>query len=85
MVNIAVRPSRYSHSMLKETGEFVINLTTKELAYATDYCGVQSGREVDKWKETGLTPIASEVVKAPAIAESPVNIECSVVKIERLG
>lgn len=85
MVNIAVRPSRYSYHMIQETGEFVINLTTKELAYATDYCGVQSGRDVDKWKEAGLTPVASEVIKAPGIAESPVNIECSVVKIEKLG
>lgn len=85
MVNIALRSSRYSYHMLQETGEFVINLTTKELAYATDYCGVQSGRDVDKWKETGLTPVASKMVKAPGIAESPVNIECSVVKIEKLG
>ncbi|GFI24089.1 flavoredoxin [Lachnospiraceae bacterium] len=85
MVSIAVRPSRYSHHMIAETGEFVINLTTKKLAYATDYCGVQSGREVDKWKETGLTPIVSEVVKAPGIAESPVNIECKVVRTEKLG
>ncbi len=85
MVSIAVRSSRYSHHMLEQTGEFVINLTTKELAYATDYCGVQSGRDVDKWKETGLTPVDSEAVKAPGIAESPVNIECRIEKIEKLG
>lgn len=84
-VSIAVRPSRYSYHMIAETGAFVINLTTKELAYATDYCGVQSGRDVDKWKETGLTPVTSEIVKVPGIAESPVNIECSVVKMEKLG
>jgi len=85
MVSISVRPSRYSYSMLMETREFVINLTTKELVYATDFCGVKSGREIDKWKETGLTPVPSEQVKVPCIAESPVNIECKVVKVEQLG
>lgn len=85
MVGISVRPSRYSHHMIVETGGFVINLTTEELAYATDYCGVRSGREVDKWKEAKLTPVKSEVVKAPCIAESPVNIECRVVRTEQLG
>lgn len=85
MVSISVRPERFSHHMLMETGEFVINLTTKELAYATDYCGVKSGREVDKWKEMKLTPVMGNVVKVPCIAESPVNIECKVVKIEKLG
>lgn len=85
MVGISVRPSRYSHHMIVETGGFVINLTTEELAHATDYCGVRSGREVDKWKEAKLTPVKSEVVKAPCIAESPVNIECRVVRTEQLG
>lgn len=85
MVSISVRPSRYSHHMITETGEFVINLTTKELVYATDYCGVKSGRDVDKWKEMELTPMPSEQVKAPCIAESPVNIECRVVRTEQLG
>ncbi|MBO5032124.1 MAG: flavin reductase family protein [Lachnospiraceae bacterium] len=85
MVSISVRPSRYSHHMIMETGEFVINLTTKELSYAADYCGVKSGREVDKWKEMGLTPMQSEKVKAPGIAECPVNIECKVVRVEQLG
>ena len=85
MVGISVRPSRYSHHMLMETGEFVINLTTEELAYATDYCGVRSGRDVDKWKETNLTPMQSDMVKAPCIAESPVNIECRVINVEKLG
>lgn len=85
MVSISVRPERFSHHMLMETGEFVINLTTKELAFATDYCGVKSGRDVDKWKEMNLTPIMGNVVKVPCIAESPVNIECKVVKVEKLG
>ncbi len=85
MVSISVRPERFSHHMLMETGEFVINLTTKELAFATDYCGVKSGRDVDKWKEMNLTPVMGKVVKVPCIAESPVNIECKVVKVEKLG
>ena len=85
MVSISIRPSRYSYDMIKETGEFVINLTTRELAYAADYCGVRSGRDVDKWKEAKLTQAKSDVVKAPCIAESPVNIECSVIRTETLG
>lgn len=85
MVSISVRPSRYSYHMIEETGEFVINLTTRALAYAADYCGVKSGRDVDKWKETGLTPVKSDIVKAPCIAQSPVNIECRVVRKEQLG
>ena len=85
MVSISVRPERFSHHMLMETGEFVINLTTKELTFATDYCGVKSGRDVDKWKEMNLTPVMGNVVKVPCIAESPVNIECKVVKVEKLG
>lgn len=85
MVYISVRPSRYSHHMIVETGGFVINLTTEELAHATDYCGVRSGLEVDKWKEAKLTPVKSDLVKAPCIAESPVNIECRVVRTEHLG
>lgn len=85
MVSISVRPERYSYPILKETGEFVINLTTKELAFATDYCGVKSGRDVDKFKEMKLTPIPASQVKAPMIAESPVNIECRVREIIPLG
>ena len=71
MVYISVRPQRYSYDILDETGEFVINLTTKELARATDYCGVRSGRDVDKFKETGLTAVEATKVKAPLIAEAP--------------
>lgn len=85
MVSISVRPERYSYNMIKETGEFVINLTTKSLVQATDYCGVKSGRDVDKFKEMGLTSIKAQEVKAPLIKESPVNIECKVTKIEELG
>lgn len=85
MVSISVRPGRYSYHMLKETGEFVINLTTKELAFATDYCGVKSGRDVDKFKELHLTPLPAKVVKAPLIEESPVNIECQVTEVKPLG
>lgn len=85
MAYISVRPERYSYEMIKKSGEFVINLTTKELAEATDFCGVRSGRDLNKWKETGLTPIPASTVKAPLIAESPVNIECRVTEIKELG
>ncbi len=85
MVSISVRPERYSYHMIEETGEFVINLTTEKLAYTTDYCGVRSGRDVDKFKELHLTPEKAEHVSAPMIAESPVNIECKVVKKETPG
>lgn len=85
MVSISVRPERYSYDIIKETKEFVINLTTKELTFATDYCGVRSGRDVDKFKEMKLTELPSQHIKAPAIAESPVNLECKVIRIEELG
>lgn len=85
MLYISVRPQRYSYDILCETGEFVVNLTTKKLAQATDYCGVRSGRDVDKFKETGLTAVPALHVKAPMIAESPVNIECRVTEKKELG
>lgn len=85
MVSISVRPERYSYDIIKETGEFVINLTTKDLTYATDYCGVKSGRDVDKFKEMGLTALPGKEVKAPLIGESPVNIECKVTQVITLG
>ena len=85
VVSISVRPERYSYPIIKETGEFVINLTTKELTFATDYCGVKSGRDVDKFKEMNLTPIPGVHVKAPMIEESPVNMECRVREIVPLG
>lgn len=80
-LSISVRPSRHSYDIMKETGEFVVNLVTAELARATDYCGVKSGREIDKFQETGLTPLPSKTVQAPGIAESPVNLECKVVEV----
>lgn len=85
MVSISVRPERYSYHMIEETGEYVINLTTEKLTYATDYCGVKSGRDVDKFKEMKLTPVAADKVSAPLLAESPVNIECKVKEIIKLG
>ena len=86
MLYISVRPSRYSYQMIRDTGEFVVNLTTKELAYATDWCGVKSGRDVDKWKEMKLTKGAAAKLKhAPVILESPVNIECRVTEVKELG
>ena len=85
MLYISVRPERYSYHMLEETGEFVVNMTTKKLAKAADYCGVRSGRDVDKWKETGLTPEKAQAVNVPLIAESPVNIECRVKEVLELG
>lgn len=85
MVSISVRPERYSHDIIEETGEFVINLVTKDLTYATDYCGVRSGRDVDKFKEMNLTPLPSKMIDAVGIEESPVNIECKVVEVKKLG
>ncbi len=85
MLSISVRPERYSYNIIKETKEFVVNLVTRDLAYATDYCGVKSGRDVDKFKEMNLHKSISKVVKAPGIEESPVNIECCVKEIKELG
>lgn len=85
MVSISVRKSRLSHEMISETGEFVINLTTKDLTFATDYAGVKSGREVDKWAELKLTKEKSLKVNAPSIAESPLSIECKVTEVKELG
>ena len=85
MVSISVRPERYSYPILRDTGEFVINVTTRELAYATDYCGVKSGRDVDKFKELKLTALPASKVEAPMVGESPVNIECRVRQIMPLG
>ena len=85
MVSVSVRPERYSHGMIEETGEFVINLTTRKLARAADYCGVKSGRDTDKIKDMKLHLLPGEAVKAPLLAESPVNIECRVKQTLRLG
>jgi flavin reductase (DIM6/NTAB) family NADH-FMN oxidoreductase RutF len=85
MVYISVRPSRYSYNLIKEQGEFVINLTTKELAYATDWCGVKSGKDINKFKEMKLTKEKANFVKCPLIKESPVSVECKVKEIRELG
>lgn len=82
---ISIRPGRHSYDIIKRTGEFVINLTTADLARETDWCGVKSGRNFDKFKEMKLTPVKGEEVSAPIIAESPVNIECKVTEIKDMG
>lgn len=81
MAYISVRKSRYSHELIRESGEFVINLTTEAMAKATDFCGVKSGKNIDKWKATGLTAQQAEFVRCPMIGESPVNLECRVAEI----
>ncbi len=85
MVSISVRSERYSHDIIKETGEFVVNLVSEDLTRVCDWCGVRSGRDYDKFKETKLTEYKSEFMNAPAIDESPVNIYCKVKKVEELG
>ncbi len=85
MVSISVRRERHSYEIIRETGEFVINLVTKELTFATDYCGVKSGRDMDKFQTCGLTPTPSKTVAAPGIAESPVCLECQVKETLELG
>ena len=85
MCYISVRPERYSYPIIQKNGEFVINLTTKDMAYATDWCGVRSGKDYNKFEEMKLTPGKAEVVKAPIIEESPVSIECRVKEIIPLG
>ncbi len=82
---ISVRPERYSYGLIKESGEFVINLTTEQLVRAADYCGVKSGRNTDKFKDMNLTAQAANKISAPILAESPVNIECKVRDIIELG
>ena len=85
MVYISVRPTRHSYNIIKETGEFVINLTTQKLAYATDWCGVKTGAKVDKFKELKLTKEKAKFVKCPMIQESPVSVECKVKEVKELG
>ena len=85
LVYISVRPSRYSYDMIKKSGEFIINLTTKDLAYATDWCGVKTGAKIDKFKEMKLTKEKANFVKCPMIKESPVSVECKVKEIRELG
>jgi flavin reductase (DIM6/NTAB) family NADH-FMN oxidoreductase RutF len=85
MCYISVRPTRHSYGIIVRNGEFVINLTTKSLAYATDWCGVKSGIEYNKFMKMGLTAVPGSKVSAPLIKESPVNIECIVKEIKELG
>lgn len=85
MVSISVRPERYSYHMLEESRAFVINLTTEQLCHATDFCGVRSGKDVDKFAQMKLTKVEASQINAPMIGESPVNIECKVKKIEKPG
>ncbi len=85
IVYISVRPSRHSHAIIKETGEFVINLTTSKLVRETDFVGVRSGKDMDKIKQCSLTLEESSVVKAPVIAESPLSLECKVREVRSYG
>lgn len=85
MVYISVRPERYSYNIIKESGEFVINLTTRDLAKATDWCGCRSGKQYDKFKEMNLQKEKANFVKCPLLKESPVSIECKVKEIKELG
>jgi flavin reductase (DIM6/NTAB) family NADH-FMN oxidoreductase RutF len=85
MVGISIRPSRYSHDLVKQYGEFAVNLPTADLAQATDYCGTVSGRKLDKFSETGLTPVPAKAIATVIIAECPVNIECRVAQVVSLG
>lgn len=85
MCYISVRPERYSYEMIKKNREFVINLTTEKLAFATDWCGVRSGKDYDKFKEMKLTKEKAQFVQCPLIKESPVAVECKVVEIKEMG
>lgn len=85
MVYIGVQPVRHSYKAIKESREYVINIPSADMAKVVDYCGVVSGRDVDKFKETGLTPLAASRVKAPLIKECPVNLECRVKQVVSLG
>ena len=85
MTYISVRPERFSYDIIKENMEFVINLTTEELAYATDFAGVRSGKDINKFEKLKLTKEKATKVKCPMIKESPVAIECKVVEIKELG
>ena len=85
MCYVSIRPSRYSYEIIKNTKEFVINLTTKDLSFATDWCGVKTGAKVDKFKEMHLTKEKAQFVKCPMIKESPVSVECRVKDIVELG
>ncbi len=85
MTYVSIRPSRFSHALIKQSGEFVINLTTLSLVEAADYCGVKSGRDTDKFAAMHLTPIACSKISAPQVLESPLSLECKVKNIMSLG
>ena len=85
MVYISVRPERYSYDIIKKSKEFVINSTNEQLAYATDWCGVKSGKDVDKFEKLHLTKQRATIVNCPMIEEAPVSIECKVKEIKKLG
>lgn len=85
MLYISVRPERYSYGLIKERMEFTVNVTTADMARATDWCGVRSGRDYDKWAETGLTPEPGRAVACPSVKESPLSIECRVKEIIPFG
>ena len=85
MVSVSIRKERFTHGILMETGEFVLNLTNRKLVRATDYCGVRSGRDEDKFAACGLHPEDGRTVVAPSIAESPIALECKVEQVLKLG
>ena len=85
MCYISVRPERHSYDLIRESGEFVLNLTNEDMARATDWCGVRSGRDYNKFDEMGLTAAPGSMVKAPIVVESPLSIECKVKEIKALG
>ena len=85
MISVSIRPERYSYGIIERTGEFVLSLTNRKLAYATDLCGVRSGRDLDKFAHLGLTEAPSRTIRTPGIAESPVNLECRVRQMIPLG
>lgn len=85
MIYVSIRPERYSYEIIKKNREFVINLTTEQLAYATDWCGVKSGTKEDKFKKMNLTKEKASIVKCPMIKESPISIECKVKEIKKMG
>ena len=85
MTYISVRPERWSHHIIKESGEFVINVTTDNLVRAADFCGVRSGKDTDKFAEMNLTALPASKVSAPILAQSPISLECKVTEVKHLG
>lgn len=85
LVYVSIRPSRHSYSIIKELGEFVINIPDEKLVFAADFCGTKSGKQIDKFKEAKLTKEKAQIVKAPLIKECPINIECKLKEIKKLG